>query len=324
MFNQKKSSKRSAFSPINLFKIISTAGFVFINYEIVIFLIGVYTSFLMISGTRNRSFEKELAKIAYYIELISMIWASTMIADRAYRPFLTAARSSIPPQLTGDYCIDPNLLGNENQLNIYASSNHFFTEFMCNQCDGGNFYYDTHSVLGFKIATLRDTFDFENANFFQLESIKLSEPQATQVLKTIRHINKRIEAGEIDYEITQFNCIDYTQHIYNATGNGQPMAALLGTNKLAGIPGVYAQLKYASSENNTLWNLFSILINNPAPISKAEKSVPCVDRNGKIITQFGLFCKRTPSNIQIPDGYISDFLPNAESYAGAQKFVFFK
>ena len=220
-------------------------------------------------------------------------------------------------------CLDPKQFVFNNSLTIYGTSNHFFTELICTNCDDGKFYFDRHSIYGPFIGTLRD--DYKTTKSYRGKFFKkmLSDTEASNVLKTIRQIYSQIERGEVSYSLFTFSCMDFTQLIYQSAGGKENLYKEFTHRHLSGLTGAWATLKYNNFNYEYLLTALVVYWQMPS-VQEAmdqfeETLVPCVDKE-RSDTELG-YCHQTPTGEKYPEGYQPSYHPSAEYQEGDLNFL---
>ncbi|QLZ68900.1 hypothetical protein FOLKNPGA_01680 [Legionella sp. PC1000] len=219
-------------------------------------------------------------------------------------------------------CLNPNEFILNNSLTIYGSSNHFFTELLCSNCDEGNFYFDRHSIYGPIIGTLRD--DYKTTKHYRGKFFKklISDEEAVNVLKQIRSIYSQIEKGEISYSLFTFSCMDFSQIIYQAAGGKENLYKEFTQQRLSGLTGAWATLRYNRFHYNYWLSALAVLWQMPSIQEEIdqfeEQLIPCIDKTD---TDEIMYCHQTPSGEKYPEGYQPSYQPTAEFQEGNLNYL---
>ncbi|WP_131753276.1 hypothetical protein [Legionella jordanis] len=246
---------------------------------------------------------------AYLIYLIApMVWAKS-VCGHSYQ-FQNLTHNGL--------CLNPNEFVLNNSLTIYGSSNHFFTELLCRNCDNGHFYFDKNSIYGPIIGTLRD--DYKTTKYYNGKFFKkyISDEEAINALKQIRAIYSQIEKGEISYSLFSFSCMDFTQMIYQAAGGKEDLYKEFTQQRLSGLTGAWATLKYNRFHYKFWLSALTVLWQMPSIQEEIdqfeEQLISCMDKKSE--NDDLIYCQQTPSGEKYPEGYQPSYQPTAEFQDG--------
>ncbi len=245
------------------------------------------------------------------------------------------------PLSSTDICPMPVKINPTNTLTIYHASQHFFSEFVCNYCDDGKFYADRHAIqpegrhrmneVNKGTNSVRD--EYFNADHEKLTYVKvhLSDKKAKKVMSRIRSMHKKLDKREITFQLFDYNCIDYAQNLYAATGASGYFADQFGTANLFGVAGAMAYYKHTDFSYDTLFKMMYIFFHDPAnavlPEDFKESQKPCllydVNRTKPYYySRYAHFqphqasCKTTPTGEQILSDNIPPLIPDCEVIRG--------